>query len=348
MLRRTDLRSGPLPPHRRAAGAAAAGRGRRRRGASTGSGRSSTRCASAEPIAAVELAERFDRVRPAVVRVPPQTLADALSALDPGVREALETSIARARRGARGPAADGRRHPGRAGRRGHRAVRPGPPGRALRARRARGLPVVGGHERGPGAGGRASSRSSSPPRRRPSTAACRTRRSSRRPRCSASTRCGRSAGRRPSRCSRTAAPTLDGGELEPVDMVTGPGNAYVTAAKRLLRGLVGIDAEAGPTEIAVLADDTADAVHVAADLICQAEHDPAAASVLVTPSASWPTPSTPSWSGRSRRPSTSNASARRLAGPPVRHRAGRRPRRRDRRRRRLRRRAPGDPDRGRP
>ena len=78
---------------------------------------------------------------------------------------------------------------------------------------------------------------------------------------------------------------LDGGELEPVDMVTGPGNAYVTAAKRLLRGLVGIDAEAGPTEIAVLADDTADAVHVAADLISQAEHDPAAASVLVTPSA---------------------------------------------------------------
>ena len=50
-------------------------------------------------------------------------------------------------------------------------------------------------------------------------------------------------------------------------MVTGPGNVYVTAAKRLLRGLIGIDAEAGPTEIAVLADDTADPVHVAADLI---------------------------------------------------------------------------------
>jgi histidinol dehydrogenase len=70
----------------------------------------------------------------------------------------------------------------------------------------------------------------------------------------------------------------------PVDMITGPGNVWVTAAKRLVRGLVGIDAEAGPTEIAVLADDTADPVHVAADLISQAEHDPLAASVLVTTS----------------------------------------------------------------
>jgi histidinol dehydrogenase len=76
----------------------------------------------------------------------------------------------------------------------------------------------------------------------------------------------------------------DGAELEPVDMVTGPGNVYLTAAKRLLRGLIGIDSEAGPTEIAVLADDTADPEHVAADLISQAEHDTAAASVLVTPS----------------------------------------------------------------
>jgi histidinol dehydrogenase len=72
----------------------------------------------------------------------------------------------------------------------------------------------------------------------------------------------------------------------PVDMITGPGNVYVTAAKRLLRGTVGIDTEAGPTEIAILADDTADARHVAADLISQAEHDPLAASVLVTPSES--------------------------------------------------------------
>ncbi|MEV0328555.1 histidinol dehydrogenase [Micromonospora echinospora] len=68
----------------------------------------------------------------------------------------------------------------------------------------------------------------------------------------------------------------------PVDMITGPGNIWVTAAKRLLRGVVGIDAEAGPTEIAILADDTADPAHVAADLVSQAEHDPLAASVLVT------------------------------------------------------------------
>lgn len=77
----------------------------------------------------------------------------------------------------------------------------------------------------------------------------------------------------------------DGATLcEPVDVITGPGNVYVAAAKRLVRGVVGIDAEAGPTEIAILADGTADANHVAADLVSQAEHDPLAAAVLVTPS----------------------------------------------------------------
>lgn len=74
------------------------------------------------------------------------------------------------------------------------------------------------------------------------------------------------------------------GLCERVDMVTGPGNIYVVAAKRALRGQVGIDSEAGPTEIAILADDSADPEHVAADLISQAEHDPMAASVLVTDS----------------------------------------------------------------
>ncbi|MCG5433510.1 histidinol dehydrogenase [Mycobacterium sp. MYCO198283] len=76
----------------------------------------------------------------------------------------------------------------------------------------------------------------------------------------------------------------DGTPLEPVDMITGPGNIYVTAAKRICRSQVGIDAEAGPTEIAILADHTADPVHLAADLISQAEHDDMAAGVLVTPS----------------------------------------------------------------
>jgi histidinol dehydrogenase len=69
-----------------------------------------------------------------------------------------------------------------------------------------------------------------------------------------------------------------------VDLVTGPGNIYVAAAKRLLRGVVGIDAEAGPTEIGILADETADPDHVAADLISQAEHDELAACLLVSPS----------------------------------------------------------------
>ena len=69
-----------------------------------------------------------------------------------------------------------------------------------------------------------------------------------------------------------------------VDLVTGPGNIYVVAAKRLLKGLVNIDSEAGPTEIAILADDTASPLHVAADLVSQAEHDPLAAAVLVTDS----------------------------------------------------------------
>ena len=71
---------------------------------------------------------------------------------------------------------------------------------------------------------------------------------------------------------------------EKCDMVTGPGNIYVAAAKRALRGIVGIDSEAGPTEIAILADSSALASDVAADLISQAEHDTIAAAILVTDS----------------------------------------------------------------
>ena len=74
------------------------------------------------------------------------------------------------------------------------------------------------------------------------------------------------------------------GVCEPANMVTGPGNIYVAAAKRALRGIIGIDSEAGPTEIAILADETAIAREVAADLISQAEHDVIAAAVLVTTS----------------------------------------------------------------
>lgn len=72
--------------------------------------------------------------------------------------------------------------------------------------------------------------------------------------------------------------------LDPVQLITGPGNVYVAAAKRLVLGAVAIDSEAGPTEILVIADDTADPLLVAADLVSQAEHDELAAAVLVTTS----------------------------------------------------------------
>ncbi|WP_066038932.1 histidinol dehydrogenase [Herbiconiux solani] len=72
--------------------------------------------------------------------------------------------------------------------------------------------------------------------------------------------------------------------LDPVEVITGPGNVFVAAAKRIVRGVVGIDSEAGPTEILIIADRTADPEFVAADLVSQAEHDELAAAVLVTDS----------------------------------------------------------------
>ncbi|MFD1859998.1 histidinol dehydrogenase [Aeromicrobium camelliae] len=75
-------------------------------------------------------------------------------------------------------------------------------------------------------------------------------------------------------------------DCAPVNLITGPGNIFVAAAKRYLQGTVAIDAEAGPTEIAIIADETADPAYVAADLVSQAEHDPLAASVLITDSES--------------------------------------------------------------
>ncbi len=127
------------------------------------------------------------------------------------------------------------------------------------------------------------------------------------------------------------------GPCRRVDLVTGPGAIYTVAAKRLLKGVVGIDAEAGPTEIAVLADDTADPAYVAADLISQSEHDPLAASVLVTPSRA----AGRRGGGRARQAGVGDPARRadpHLAGrPPVRHRPGRRPRPGPRRGQRLRR-----------
>lgn len=97
--------------------------------------------------------------------------------------------------------------------------------------------------------------------------------------------------------------------LQPVRVITGPGNIFVAAAKRVVRGVVGIDSEAGPTEILVIADGGADPELVAADLLSQAEHDEQAASLLVTPS--------PELAERTRR-----ALARRLDATPHRERAG--------------------------
>jgi histidinol dehydrogenase len=74
-------------------------------------------------------------------------------------------------------------------------------------------------------------------------------------------------------------------DCAPADVITGPGNVYVAAAKRILRGVVGTDGENGPTEVAIVADDSADAAYVAADLIAQAEHDELAACLLITTDA---------------------------------------------------------------
>ncbi|MFI4933066.1 MAG: histidinol dehydrogenase [Caulobacterales bacterium] len=79
-----------------------------------------------------------------------------------------------------------------------------------------------------------------------------------------------------------AALAFGAGPIWPVDKIVGPGNAYVTAAKRRLYGVVGIDALAGPSEIVVVADNANDPAWIAADLLSQAEHDPAAQSILIT------------------------------------------------------------------
>ncbi|MCU1662740.1 MAG: Histidinol dehydrogenase [Pseudonocardia sp.] len=233
--------------------------------------------------AAMEFAEKFDRVRPAGVRVPVQTLNGALAALDPAVRTALETSIERARK----VHADQRRDD---------IVTDVVPGGTVTERfvpvQRVGLYAPGGLAVYPSsvvmnvvpaqAAGVESLVLASPPQAEhgglphPTILA-------------AAALLGVEevwavGGAQAVALLAYGGTDTDGSELAPVDMVTGPGNIYVTATKRLLRGLIGIDAEAGTTEIAVLADASADPVHVAADLISQAEHDPNAASVLVTTS----------------------------------------------------------------
>jgi histidinol dehydrogenase len=282
MLRRTDLRSAPLPAP--AALRALLPRAEVDVDAVLADVRPVVEAVRERGVEAVlELAERFDRIRPSVVRVPAPTLAGALAALDPPVRAALETSIARAR----AVHADQRRTD---------VVTRVVPGGTVTERfvpvRRVGLYAPGGLAVYPSSvvmnvvpaqeAGVESLVVASPPQAEhgglphPTILA-------------AAALLGveevwAAGGAQAVALLSYGGVDTDAAALEPVDMVTGPGNVYVTAAKRLLRGLVGIDAEAGPTEIAVLADASADPVHVAADLISQAEHDTAAASVLVTTS----------------------------------------------------------------
>ena len=233
--------------------------------------------------AVLEFAESFDKVRPATVRVPVDELRRAAEELDPDVRAALEESISRARR----VHAEQRRTdvttqvvPG-----GTVTERWVPVARV-------GLYAPGGLAVYPSSvvmnvvpaqlAGVESLVVCSPPQAEfgglphPSILAA----------CAllGVTEVWAAGGAQAIALLAYGGVDTDGATLDPVDMVTGPGNVYVAATKRLLRGLIGIDAEAGPTEIAILADHTADPGHVAADLISQAEHDPFAASVLVTPS----------------------------------------------------------------
>ncbi|MGQ4617099.1 histidinol dehydrogenase [Nocardia sp. R7R-8] len=233
--------------------------------------------------AALEFGERFDGVIPATVRVPAAELEAALQRLDPAVRAALEESIARART----VHADQRRT--------DKTTEVVPGGtvteRWVPVERV-GLYVPGGNAVYPSSvvmnvvpaqtAGVGSLVVASPPQAQfgglphPTILAA--------AHLLGVDEVWAVGGAQGVALLSYGGVDTDGAQLEPVDLITGPGNIYVTAAKRLCRGLVGIDAEAGPTEIAVLADATADPVHVAADLISQAEHDVLAASVLVTDS----------------------------------------------------------------
>lgn len=233
--------------------------------------------------AALEYGESFDGVRPDTVRVPAAALAQALAELDPAVRTALQVSIDRAR----AVHADQRRTD---------TTTTLAPGATVTERwvpvERVGLYVPGGNAVYPSSvvmnvvpaqtAGVDSLVIASPPQAQfgglphPTILA-------------AAALLGVDdvwavGGAQAVALLAYGGTDTDGTELAPVDMITGPGNIYVTAAKRICRSQVGIDAEAGPTEIAILADHTADPVHVAADLISQAEHDEMAASVLVTDS----------------------------------------------------------------
>lgn len=234
------------------------------------------------------LAEKFDGISQRHPRVPEEAIAGALASLDPGVRSALEESIRRARL-----FADAQRP-------ADVTVQPGD-GATVTQRwvpvRRVGLYVPGGLAVYPSsvimnvipaqAAGVGSIALASPPQRdnkglpHPTILAA-----------AALLGIDEVYAIGGAQAVVTFAYGISGSEdaegalpaIEPVDVVTGPGNIFVATAKRLVKGVVGIDAEAGPTEIAILADRTARAELVAADLISQAEHDTRAGSVLVTDS----------------------------------------------------------------
>ena len=234
--------------------------------------------------AVLDLGERFDGVRPPSLRVPAEALERALEQLDPAVRAALEESIGRARRvhSAQMPE-DSTVELGEGAVVVNRWV---PVNRV-------GLYVPGGRAVYPSsvvmnvvpaqAAGVASLAVASPPQAEHGglphpviLAACA---------LLGVDEVFAAGGAQAVAMFAYGVRDDDGTQVcAPVDLVTGPGNVYVAAAKRALLGTIGIDAEAGPTEIAVLADATADAAWVAADLISQAEHDTLAASVLITTS----------------------------------------------------------------
>ncbi|WP_164518007.1 histidinol dehydrogenase [Mycobacterium sp. P7213] len=233
--------------------------------------------------AALEFGESFDRVRPDTIRVPAAALERALAELDPAVRAALEVAISRAR----AVHSDQRRTDTTT------TLAPGATvtERWLPVERV-GLYVPGGNAVYPSSvvmnvvpaqiAGVESLVIASPPQAafaglpHPTILAA--------ARLLGVNEVWAVGGAQAVALLAYGGTDTDGGELAPVDMVTGPGNIYVAAAKRLCRSQVGIDAEAGPTEIAILADNTAHPAHLAADLISQAEHDEMAASVLVTTS----------------------------------------------------------------
>ncbi|MGV3732585.1 MAG: histidinol dehydrogenase [Microcella sp.] len=228
--------------------------------------------------ALLEQAERFDRVRPTSIRVAPELLREAEAALDPAVRVALEEAIDRVRRTTAAQVPDER-------------VTEVAPGARIRQRWQPvdrvGLYVPGGKAVYPSSvvmnvvaaqvAGVRSIALVSPPQAE------------------------HGGGVHPTILAAASLLGVDevyamGGAgaigalaygvpdlgLEPVQVITGPGNLFVATAKRAVKGVVGIDSEAGPTEILVIADSTARPDYVVADLISQAEHDELAGSVLVT------------------------------------------------------------------